>query len=146
MRVRVLFFAGLRERAGAPSADLELPVGATVETAMDSARRATPRQWKVTTRIMTAVNEEYVPVTHELKDGDELALIPPVSGGTSIPSDHVEITTSSLDPLAFSARVRDDTDGAIVTFEGVTRNHNEGRKVLYLEYEAYRPMADRKIA
>jgi molybdopterin synthase catalytic subunit len=146
MRVKVLFFAGLRERAGAASADLELPAGSTVEAAIDSAREATPRRWKVTTRIMTAVNEEYVPVTHVLKDGDELALIPPVSGGARRPADHIEITTDRLDPLAFAALVRAAADGAVVTFEGVTRDHNEGRKVLYLEYEAYRPMADRKIA
>jgi molybdopterin synthase catalytic subunit len=145
MRVKVLFFAGLRERAGTSSAELELPVGATVELAIESARRATPRQWKLATRIMTAVNEEYVPVTHELREGDQLALIPPVSGGAGPPSDHVEITMDRLDPLAFAARVRDDADGAVVTFEGITRDHNEGRKVLYLEYEAYRPMADRKI-
>lgn len=147
MRIKVLFFAGLRERAGTGSAELELPVGATVSMAIDQARRATPRPWKPTTILMTAVNEEYVPPTHELKEGDELALIPPVSGGAieTAASDFIEITSERLDPAVYSAKVRADVDGAVVTFEGVTRNHNEGRRVLYLEYEAYRPMADRKI-
>jgi molybdopterin synthase catalytic subunit len=148
MRIRVLLFAGLRERAGASSAELELPVGATVSTAIDQAQRATPRPWKPTTILMTAVNEEYVPPTHVLKEGDELALIPPVSGGAieTATSDFVEITAERLDPAVYSARVRADIDGAVVTFEGVTRNHNEGRRVLYLEYEAYRPMADHKMS
>ena len=81
MRIKVLLFAALRERAGAGSAELELPAGATVESAIVHAQHATPRQWEPTSRFMTAVNEEYVPLSHELKDGDELALIPPVSGG-----------------------------------------------------------------
>ncbi|MBI2965706.1 MAG: molybdopterin converting factor subunit 1 [Chloroflexi bacterium] len=147
MRIKVLFFAGLRERAGARSAELELPAGATVAMAIDQAQRATPRRWKPTTLLMTAVNEEYVPPSYELKEGDELALIPPVSGGAieTAASDFIKITSERLDPATYSAKVRADFDGAVVTFEGVTRNHNEGRKVLYLEYEAYRPMADRKI-
>lgn len=81
MRIRILFFAGLRERAGTRSTELDLPAGATVAVAIDHARRATPKPWKPTTHMMTAVNEEYVPASHELKEGDELALIPPVSGG-----------------------------------------------------------------
>jgi molybdopterin synthase catalytic subunit len=147
MRIKVLFFAGLRERAGAGSTDLELPAGATVAMAIDRAQAATPRRWKTTTLLMTAVNEEYVTPSYELKEGDELALIPPVSGGAveTATSDFIEITTERLDPARYSAKVRADVDGAVVTFEGVTRNHNEGRRVLYLEYEAYRPMADRKI-
>lgn len=60
--------------------------------------------------------------------------------------DYIEIAASTLDPAVYAARVRADVNGAVVTFEGVTRNHNDGRVVLYLEYEAYRPMADRKIA
>lgn len=147
MRVRVLLFAGLRERAGTASAELELPAGATVATAIDHARRATPRPWKLTTRILTAVNEEYVAESHRLEEGDELALIPPVSGGAvEASADFVEITPGRLDAAGLTDRVRARADGAVVTFEGVTRDTNEGRRVLYLEYEAYRPMADRKIA
>ena len=61
-------------------------------------------------------------------------------------ADFVKITPDSLDPAEYTARVKADADGAVVTFEGVTRDHNQGRRVLYLEYEAYRPMADRKIS
>lgn len=147
MKVKVLFFAGMRERAGTRSAELDLPAGATVSAAIAFAQSATPRKWAVTQQVMTAVNEEYVALTHELRDGDELALIPPVSGGAVARSrDYVEITDEPLDPAAFTERVKASHNGAVVTFEGITRDHNEGRRVNYLEYEAYRPMADRKIA
>lgn len=147
MKVRILFFAGMRERAGTRAAELDLPAGATVSAAIASAQSATPRKWTITSRVMTAVNEEYVELAHELRDGDELALIPPVSGGAVDGSrDYVEITDQELDPAAFAEKVKASHNGAVVTFEGITRDHNEGRAVKYLEYEAYRPMADRKIA
>lgn len=147
MRVTVLFFAGLRERAGTNSALLDLPPGTTVAAAIERARHVTPKSWRVTSRLMTAVNLEYVAPTHLLQEGDELALIPPVSGGAiSTQDDVIVITDRPLDPKSFADAVRAEVDGAVMTFEGVTRNHNEGRTVLYLEYEAYRPMADRKIA
>lgn len=147
MKVRVLFFAGMRDRAGTGRAELNLPAGANVEAAIAMAQSATPKRWSVTSRLMTAVNEEYVALDHELSEGDELALIPPVSGGAVAESrDYVEITEHALDPAAFTERVKTNHNGAVVTFEGVTRDHNEGRVVRHLEYEAYRPMADRKIA
>ncbi len=147
MLITVLFFAGLRDRAGAAKIPVELADGATVGDAIEAARAASEREWAVPQAIMTAVNEEYAERDHRLSDGDELALIPPVSGGTDEASetDYILITEDPLDSEAVSARVRADGDGAIVIFEGVTRNHNDGRGVDFLEYEAYRPMADNKI-
>ncbi|MBI4219941.1 MAG: molybdopterin converting factor subunit 1 [Chloroflexi bacterium] len=147
VKIKVLFFAGLRERAGTNSTVIDLPAGATVAAAIEQAQSKTPRAWRATTRLMAAVNQEYVPTTHQLREGDELALIPPVSGGAvEARSDVIVITEEPLDPKRFADAVRADANGAVVTFEGVTRDHNEGRKVRYLEYEAYRPMADQKIA
>ena len=129
---------------------LDLPAAATVADAVVAAETSTPKGWKAPDTTATAVNDEYVESGHVLADGDELALIPPVSGGASggamgTTAPVVVITEEPLDPREVSAHVRDDADGAVLVFEGVTRNHNHGRRVMYLEYEAYRPMADKKI-
>ena len=146
MLITVLFFAGLRDRVGVPKISVEVANGATVSDAIEAARVASEREWAVPKAIMTAVNEEYADRDRRLSDGDELALIPPVSGGIeSGKPDFVLISDDPLDSEAVSAHVRADGIGAIVIFEGVTRNHNAGRGVEYLEYEAYRPMADNKI-
>ena len=131
MLITVLFFAGLRDRAGVGGISVELPEGATVADAIEVARAASDRDLSVPRAIMTAVNEEYADRDQRLSDGDELALIPPVSGGfDSDDQDFVLITEEPLDSEAVSAHVRADSDGAIVIFEGVTRNHNDGRDVL----------------
>ena len=147
MQITVLFFAGLKDRAGVSKISVQVAEGATVADAIKGAQAASESDWTVPTAIMTAVNEEYADRDLKLADGDELALIPPVSGGIdeANDADYVLITDDPLDSEAVSARVRAAGDGAIVIFEGVTRDHNEGRGVEYLEYEAYRPMADNKI-
>jgi MoaE-MoaD fusion protein len=107
---------------------------------------------------MVAVNGEYAEMTVTLHDGDEVALIPPVSGGSEKMAgpaanrqgrvrefQAIQITDMPLDAAPLIDYVRADQDGAVVTFYGVTRDHNEGRRVKYLEYEAYEPMATRKI-
>jgi MoaE-MoaD fusion protein len=134
MRVRVLLFAGLRERAGAPEVELELPDGARVGDALERLRELTDG-----IPVVMAVNEEYADSADVLHAGDEVALIPPVSGG-SIASAHARVTTEplALDPLV--NLVRDRRAGAVVTFLGVTR------EVAELEYEAYAEMAERQIA
>ena len=134
MHVRIRLFAGLRERAGASEIELELPDGARVSDALDQMRALTDG-----VRVVMAVNQEYAPREAELHAGDELALIPPVSGG-SVGSLHARVTDEplALDPLI--ELVRDSRAGAIVTFLGVTREVPE------LGYEAYAEMAQRKIA
>jgi molybdopterin converting factor subunit 1 len=134
MQVRVLLFAGLRERAGARSVELDLPEGARVRDALEQMRGLADG-----VPVVMAINQEYAAADAQLHAGDELALIPPVSGG-SIESMHVRVTDEplKLDPLI--ELVRDPRAGAVVTFLGVTR------EVAELEYEAYREMAERKIA
>jgi molybdopterin converting factor subunit 1 len=133
MHVRIRLFAGLRERAGASEIELELPDGARVSDALDRMRSLTDG-----VRVVMAVNQEYASGEAELHAGDELALIPPVSGG-SVGSLHARVTDEplALDPLI--ELVRDARAGAIVTFLGVTREVPE------LDYEAYAEMAERKI-
>ena len=149
MRITVRLFAGVRERAGAGVMALSLPDGATVEEAVEAVLRELGGERVLPSRLLTAVNEEYVRRDTVLLDGDELALIPPVSGGSGVRSPEapeVVITEGVLDVAPVVERVRSDRDGCVVTFVGVTRDHNEGRRVRYLEYEAYRPMAERKMA
>jgi molybdopterin synthase catalytic subunit len=131
--VRVRLFAGLRERAGADEVSLELPDGARVRDAL-----ASMRELIAGVPVVMAVNREYAAEDEPLNVGDELALIPPVSGG-SVGVAHVRVTNEplSLDPLL--EHVRDPRAGAVVTFQGVTR------EVAELDYEAYAEMARRKI-
>ena len=133
MNVTIRLFAGLRERAGTDRLALELPDDARVADAlaqMQDLIRDVP--------VVMAVNQEYADDGHSLAAGDELALIPPVSGG-SVGVIHVRVTTEALalDPLV--ARVSDPRAGAVVTFLGVTR------QVAELDYEAYVPMAERQM-
>ena len=100
-------------------------------------RRRFPKLAPGSVEIVAAVNAEYAPHDTLLNEGDLLALIPPVSGGSSM----IEITHHPLNPDEVTAKVRKDTNGGVVTFLGTTRSFFEGRSVLYLEYEAYPDMA-----
>ena len=133
MQVRVRLFAGLRERAGADELELELPEGAVVGDALERMRALTDG-----VPVVMAVNREYADPGAPLHGGDEVALIPPISGG-AVGALHARITTEplSLDPLL--ELVRDPRAGAVVTFLGVTREVPE------LEYEAYSEMAERQM-
>lgn len=134
MQVRVRLFAVLRERAGVDELKLELPEGALVSDALAQVGSLTDG-----VPVVMAVNQEYADVGEALHAGDEVALIPPVSGG-SVTALHARVTAEPLrlDPLV--ELVKDPRAGAIVTFSGVTREVRE------LDYEAYAPMAQRKIA
>lgn len=134
MQVRIRLFAALRERAGAGEIELELPEGARVSDALAELAPLTDG-----VPVVMAVNQEYAEAEAELSSGDELALIPPVSGG-SVSALHARVTGEPLSLERIVALVRDPRAGAIVTFEGVTR------EVAELEYEAYAPMAERQIA
>jgi molybdopterin synthase catalytic subunit len=89
---------------------------------------------------MVAVNAEYVEPDFVLSSGDEVAIIPPVSGG-----DWFQVTTDPLSPEAVTAEVKGDLYGAVLTFVGTVRQESEGAKVLYLDYEAYPEMAEKKL-
>jgi molybdopterin synthase catalytic subunit/molybdopterin converting factor small subunit len=130
MRVTVRLFAGLRERAGAGEVMLDLPPGARVADALHAVGDLVDG-----VSVVMAVNREYAEASRPLQAGDELALIPPVSGGAQSARIHVRL---SADPLALDPLldfVRDPRAGALVTFAGVTR------EVPALEYEAYAEMA-----
>ncbi len=130
----VRLFAMLRERAGARELTLELPEGARVSDAL-----AALGNLAAGLPLVMAVNREYAPEEQVLDAGDELALIPPVSGGEAT-AVHARVTADPLSLDAVAARVRDPRAGAVVTFQGVTRD------VEKLEYEAYAEMAEERMA
>ena len=141
MQARIRLFAYYREQAGVDRLDLALPEGATVAQAVAELldqRRSLPRNFKP---HLIAVNEEFANLDYPLHDGDEVALYPPVSGGID-----VALTREPIDPRAVADLVRQASHGAVVTFEGVTRGDTGGRRVLYLEYEAHEPVAEKALA
>ena len=131
MRVRVRLFAALRERAGAGSVDLDLPEGAVVGDVWSRLELGDEPSG-----LLYAVNRGYAERSAELAAGDEVAVIPPVSGGD------LRLSEKPLSLEAVAAEVKTDEAGAIATFVGTTRARSRGRDVLYLEYEAYEGMAE----
>ena len=136
MEVTVRLFAMLRERAGAQELLLELPEGASVADALRTEELARLADG---IPLVMAVNREYAGAEHVLDPGDELALIPPVSGGSTAAAPWVRVSSEPLSLDALAARVRDPRAGALVTFSGVTR------EVERLEYEAYTEMAEERM-
>ena len=135
MRLTVRLFAGLRERAGAPTLELDVPEPATVAD-LRGALAATPLAGLPERSFIVAVNREYADPGAPVRDGDEVALIPPVSGGQEDPVRAARVTAGPLDLTALAALVGDPRAGAVVTFSGVTR------EVGHLDYEAYAEMAE----
>jgi MoaE-MoaD fusion protein len=135
VEVEVRLFAMLRERAGAPSVTLELPAGARVRDALEELS-----ELAAGLPLVMAVNREYAGEERVLEPDDELALIPPVSGGEgAATTPWARLTAEPLSIESVAARVRDPRAGAIVTFQGVTR------EVDRLEYEAYLEMAEERL-
>ena len=131
MVVTVRLFAGLRERAGSDRVQVELPDGALVADLL-AAMEVAPRS------CVVAINREYADAAAPVREGDEVALVPPVSGGAGVVRG-ARVTGDALDVAAVAAAVRDPAAGAVVVFEGVTREVPE------LDYEAYVEMAEAKL-
>jgi molybdopterin synthase catalytic subunit len=137
MRVSVRLFAGLRERAGTNRLEVELPDEASVADVL-AAMAETPVGALRPRECVVAVNREYASADAQVRAGDEVALVPPVSGGAGAVR-RVRVTGEPLDFAALVDAVRDPRAGAVVLFEGVTRD------VVELEYEAYAEMAQAKL-
>jgi MoaE-MoaD fusion protein len=133
MRISVRLFAGLRERAGRARLELD-DVGRVADVWPALGLGDEPPG------LLYAVNREYVEPGHELEDGDEVALIPPVSGGS------FRLVEGPLDVAAVLREVEDPEAGAVASFVGTVRRRSRGRDVLHLEYEAFEEMAEEMLA
>jgi molybdopterin synthase catalytic subunit len=137
MRVRILFFGLLKDLVGKSSDSLELPEGTSVRDVLEHYVAQAPKLKTSLTSIAVAVNQQYASAETKLKSDDEVALLPPVSGG----SGKAVITHDAIQTTDVLTRIKQGEDGAAVVFEGVVRNHTRGRRALYLDYEAYEEMA-----
>ena len=155
MRVKIKLFAGLKDVIGG---DLEERFDGDSITVAELQRRleqSHPKLVPYLPGLAIAVNEQYILGTdEELHDNDEVALIPPISGGaaaggstgeTGETTPHFRITAEQLDPQALRDLVRRDRSGAVVVFEGVVRDRHEDHEVQRIEYQAYEPMAEAQL-
>lgn len=142
MHVTVRYFALVREITGRRTEEREVPEGASVGTLIEQIVADHPPVERLRRASMLMVNQEYVQPDHVLAEGDEVALIPPVSGGAG----PFRVIEDPIDPLEVTRAVADPGAGAIATFIGTVRNKARGRDVLYLDYEAYPAAAEKMLA
>ncbi|MCS7259810.1 MAG: MoaD family protein [Anaerolineae bacterium] len=141
MHVTVKLFARLREVVGSGQLVREVEEGATLDDLLQDLYTQFPGLRELATRTFVALNHQLAGRDSPLHDGDEVALFPPVSGGVG----YVGITDAPLDPATIIRSVIRPDTGAVATFVGSVRNVSCGREVLYLEYEAYEPMASNML-
>jgi len=139
--VRARFFARLREQAGTDSESVEVERGSTVADVYAALRKAHPALDPNRESVRIAVNQEFADWDVIVAAGDEVAFIPPVSGGTHAVGVFFELTTDPLDARRLEAAVAHKGAGAICSFTGIVRDSSRGRSVTHLEYEAYAEMA-----
>lgn len=149
MRVQVLFFGVLKDVTGLTREDLEVSPGSPLQSVFDHYAALFPRLRELSASIVVAQNRQFAPRDTPVNDGDEIAFLPPVSGGASPytheirdPEGHFfALTRRPIDERAIRRELLQNMDGAIVTFEGVVRDNSKGRKTRYLDYECYEAMA-----
>jgi MoaE-MoaD fusion protein len=143
MKIKVLFFGLIRDLTGFDQEQIDLPEGESLDGLWRHYESRFPRLRELSRSLLAAVNEEVAERSWPLRDGDEVAFMPPVSGGAG--GDFYRITHEVIPTEELARQLKSSEDGAVVTFEGVVRDHSHGRKTLYLEYEAYEPMAVHKM-
>lgn len=141
MSIKVLLFAAYREAVGAKQVNLEIGEGVRLADVWATLAEQYPRLGVFSTTVVGAVNGEYAKLDAPVKNGDEVAFLPPVAGG-----DHFAMTEEPIDEAHLRKAVGDPGAGAILIFLGTTRNQTGGRQVDYLEYEAYTEMAENRMA
>lgn len=146
MRVRVLFFGRLKDIVGKSEEDAEVSEGARVEDLFARYGRNFPELARFRPSVMASVNQEFAEWRAPLSSGDEVAFLPPVSGGAAPAGSPIEenlcaLVRKPIDTPEIVEKLKAPPDGAVVVFEGIVRNHSGNRATAYLEYEAYEPMA-----
>ena len=147
MRVRVLFFGQLKDIVGRGEESAELPEGARVEDLFAHYRASFPALDPLRASVAASINQELAEWAAPLRTGDEVAFLPPVSGGAVAAEarEWIEIVHNPICAQSILDRVKGPEEGAVVVFDGIVRNHTGGRRTLYLDYEAYEPMALEKM-
>jgi molybdopterin synthase catalytic subunit len=150
MQVQVHFFGILKDLAGRQTETLELPEGACVQQVLEHYAQRVPSLRGRLASIAVGVNQQYALATRPLQDGDEVALLPPVSGGNAECEDAdgpllTRIQEGPIDTAALVAALKRGEDGAVAVFEGTVRDNTRGRRTLFLVYEAYPEMALRQM-
>jgi molybdopterin converting factor subunit 1 len=143
MKIKVLFFGVTQDLTRIQEEQAEIPEGANLDGLWGRYASRFPRLNDLSGVLLLAVNQEIADRTRVLQEGDEVAFLPPVSGGSS--EDYYLLTRSPIPTADLVRQQKASEDGAVVVFEGVVRNNSRGRGTLYLEYEAYEPMAIRKM-
>lgn len=153
MRIRVLLFGQLKDLIGKNEDFLEFQPNSPLSEVLNHYARRFPQFETLASSIACSINQEYASTTTVLREGDEVGLLPPVSGGRDhsgnisvkkaevLRSEHCAIVRRVIDMRAIGAEMAHPEDGAVVVFEGVVRNNSRGRRTLYLDYEAYEAMA-----
>jgi len=150
MHVHVLFFGRLKDIVGRAEEQAELSEGARVEDLFERYGRSFPELAKFRASVVASVNQEFAEWRAPLASGDEVAFLPPVSGGANPAEATVEenlcaLVRTTIETPEIVAQLKAPPDGAVVVFEGIVRDHSAGRSTLYLEYEAYEAMAIAKM-
>src|SRR5215469_3204412 len=149
MRIRVLFFGVVKELTGKSHEEVEVRDGGSVRELLQHYESTVPELKSWCSSLALAVNQQYARPDTILKPNDEVALLPPVSGGappaveaaSTASRPHVRIVRGRIDTDAVLSTLKRGEDGAALLFEGVVRNQTRGRRTLYLDYEAYEEMA-----
>jgi MoaE-MoaD fusion protein len=150
MRTRVLLFGVLKELTGISTDDADFPPGSDLRAVFECYAARFPAVKAMAGSIVVARNQEFADLSTKLQEGDEIALLPPVSGGagrTADPLEHHEnghyfaLTRHTIDTRSLIARILTGAEGGVTTFEGTVRNNTNGRSTLCLDYECYEPMA-----
>ncbi len=142
MRITARFFALHRDAVGAPELELEVDDGMTAGGLWSQLGERYPRLVPATRSLMFAINQTYADPATELHEGDEVAFIPPVSGGSAHDFRPFVVTPDPIESASLTGYVQTSGDGAIVLFAGVARDNAEGRATAHLYYEAYASMAE----
>jgi molybdopterin converting factor subunit 1 len=156
MQVRVLYLGMLRELAGREREVVQLSEGARLSDLYAELQHRIPKLQGFRNAVALSVNYEYSDGAAVLQDNDEVALIPPVSGGkidedstVEIPlpliSEHCKLVGEPIKTAAIVAAIKHPEDGAVAIFDGIVRNHSHRRRTLYLDYTAYGPMGLRQM-
>ena len=151
MHIHVLFFGQLKEIAGRAEDHVEVANGARLGDVFASCAEAHPRLAGFRTSTVASINQEFSAWDAAVRADDEVAFLPPVSGGQSTPAETVaaedsyELVRTPIRALEIVTRCKAPADGAVVAFDGIVRDNSQGRRTLHLDYEAYEPMALAKM-